>query len=670
MKKEDIENIFEAIQNEDAETLLKMVNDKKLVEKTLENNFEEDLVKECVNNVLMQIKENGLYEYFESVGLSSSENEYAFVSILSYSKLTLDEVEKYLEKLDYSSQWRILEGNCSAEYIKEYIKKNDTKISMQAKTELIKATKDINYIKSFIEDNDMDMYYKLQLVLATEDREYIKEFSKNKELDFYDKIDLVIATKDKEYINSFIKDDEIPSYQKIDLIKKTKDINYIKECIENNELGISESDRIDLIIATGDKRYIKSLIEGKKLNFDNKMELLVMLRDPEYINECLNNNDLDFSKEQKLQLILATENEDFIKEKLDVKNHNIKSINLPKNMTIGIEIEAEGITKLYGNLFDGWSTTGDSSLQGGIEIVSPVLTSNENDVKNIYRICSMLDKFGCSVSERCGGHIHIGSDFLKSKQAYINLLEIWGNSEELLYTISNEAGEIIREKGIERYAVPISKRLEKVLEKGGINLEDENDLEEFLSDLKMTQVDRYSGINFMNLEKYDKSTIEFRLANGTINPETWIENINLFGGIISSAEKVAEIQEKDLDYRTKEEMLYLDKFNGLKKPNIEEKEKLDLLLSLAVKSEDKSIYERRYIKNNELLEKNPKIKKNIKEQMSMDVLDFKNKGKNKPEVLESAIEATKKNTSMEEIEEQNIVLNTFRTYRTEEYEDR
>lgn len=48
---------------------------------------------------------------------------------------------------------------------------------------------------------------------------------------------------------------------------------------------------------------------------------------------------------------------------------------------------------------------------------------------------------------------------------------------------------------------------------------------------------RYYGINF---KKQD--TIEFRLSNGTLNANTWIENINLFGGIIKVAQNIAIIQ--------------------------------------------------------------------------------------------------------------------------------
>ena len=56
----------------------------------------------------------------------------------------------------------------------------------------------------------------------------------------------------------------------------------------------------------------------------------------------------------------------------------------------------------------------------------------------------------------------------------------------------------------------------------------------------------------MNVTNNYKKTVEFRIPNGTIEPETWIENINLFGGIISASEKLNIIQSKSEEMRTRE----------------------------------------------------------------------------------------------------------------------
>ena len=134
----------------------------------------------------------------------------------------------------------------------------------------------------------------------------------------------------------------------------------------------------------------------------------------------------------------------------------------------------------------------------------------------------------------CGGHIHIGADYLTKPESWKNLTEIWGNAENIMYAISNKSGDKPR-YGVPQFARPISSNFEEILNKGTIDLKSEEDLKKFLKDAqkdKDGKIDRYYGINFANVGE-DKNTIEFRLPNGTIDAKTWIENINLFGGIIS-----------------------------------------------------------------------------------------------------------------------------------------
>lgn len=80
----------------------------------------------------------------------------------------------------------------------------------------------------------------------------------------------------------------------------------------------------------------------------------------------------------------------------------------------------------------------------GVELVSPILRDNTEDIEDIYAVCNMLQKAEQEVGGCCGGHVHIGSDYLTSKESYANLFEIWGNTERILFVISNEKGDIPR----------------------------------------------------------------------------------------------------------------------------------------------------------------------------------------------------------------------------------
>lgn len=739
MKKQDIDKIFKMMIEEKPEEVLKMANDEKLISKVIEANgdYSEELIKQCCSNILDQIKDNELYEYFEKTGLSTDENKEIFVGLLTNTELTPEKVNNYIEKFDVYDQCTLVAATHNVEYIKKYINENNEKINSYQKIELIKATNDKEYMKSLIASENLENYDKIEiieeindveytkecianeklhldntcktaLIASTKDKEYIKSFVGNEDIDSYDKAvliisandveytkecikelklnseckaKLIVSTNDEEYMKLCVENESIRISDKIEIIKKINDVEYTKECIGNEKLCLDSNSKIELIISTNDKEYIKECISNRKLGLDNnskieliastndkeytkecisngklgldnksKVKLIAKMNDVEYTKECIENEKLGFDKKEKFQLALLTEDEEYIDKSLNL-NNDIKKINLPDNMTIGVEIEAEGIEKVqYKNMFSNWKSKGDGSLKDGIEVVSPVLSGSNEDSKNIYKACYMLENLGCSTSERCGGHVHIGADFLKDKQAYLNLLEIFGDSEEILYTISNNAGEITRMGGASHYAVPISKKIENALESGKIDLKNSEDISKFASEIKEVQGDRYSGINFMNVGEGGKNTVEFRLANGTINPETWIENINLFGGVIVSAQSISKIQAKNEQDRTEQEKSDLEKFEMLKDKTINNEERLDMLLDLTVSKEDKEIYQNRYKENSKLLEKNDIVSKSIKGQISEETLNFEDK---KKKLFEDAIDVTKESVTTKDIERQD-----------------
>lgn len=300
-------------------------------------------------------------------------------------------------------------------------------------------------------------------------------------------------------------------------------------------------------------------------------------------------------------------------------------ISLPKGMTIGIEIEAEG-KEIRGKLFDNWEAKEDGTLNKGTEVASPILEGYESDTMNIYRICTILKEMGFESSKQCGGHIHIGANYLTSKEAYTNLIELWGNLEEILYIISNAEGEIIRDEGASTYAIPLSGKIEKALQRGTINLEEEKDLDTFITQIKSIQETRYSGLNLLNIGT-GKNTIEFRIPNGTINPEIWIQNINLFGGIIHTAERIAQAQMIPQSDRTQEQQLEIELFERLNTQGITEEEKLDIMLKLFVSEDKKQIYEKRYEVNKRILSECPKVQECLRGNITSKPIKLKQIGK-------------------------------------------
>ena len=511
-------------------------------------------------------------------------------------------------------------------------------------------------------------YGKAKLIAITGDSEYIKEIIENKErreqigfseeLDQYDITELLLGTKDPEYIKSVIdskekrkqigfkiKNNEEKHLAILTLLEKINDVDYIKQLLENSkkrkEIGLvfdmnsikknyQDNPYIELIRLTKDPKYIKAILEDskkrKKYHIDDKdfkvekIGLIKGLNDLEYVKQLIFDEEkrkqigLD-TPEDLVSLIFLSKDENIIskffeeeniEKQEDVKDEQSSSeITLPSNMTIGTEIEAEGFNSVFlrPDLVQGWECKSDGSLEDGVEIVSPILTGDlEKATYEIKSVCSVMKKCGLDVSNRCGAHVHIGADYLTSQESWSNLTEIWANCEEILYIISNKEGEIPRE-GVISYARPISSSLENIIE----DTVSEDNIKEFV---KNSQEGRFYGINFSNVDT-SINTIEFRLANGTLDADTWIQNINLFGGIIKAAEQLSQIQQKDYIDITAEEKDILENFEVLKDEDISDEEKLDAFLKLTIPEEQRDVYARRYRVNRDLIEKNENIKDGI-----------------------------------------------------------
>ena len=594
---------------------------------------DEQILKEKYRNFMQDIEKNGLIDYFLQNMNNNVENADVYKFCLTLCKYISNKsiVKKIIEDMIYSS-------------------------AVDEVVALIKATEDPEYIKEkWLEDvkkmHALGIYgdRAVALIKATGDPEYIKECLKNVEkmqalyINGDRAVALIKATEDPEYIKECLENVEkmqalyINGDRAVNLIKETGDSEYIKEkWLENvkkmQALGIEGRNAVILIKATKDIEYIKKLLKNKEktkaLNIQDfhAIELIrtVEEKEPGYIKEYIKNH----IKNRKInelestflaQAIIMTGDAEFIDycENSDVLNHETREIldrftkmppvTLPDKMTIGVEIESEGLASreeiagIIGNL--SWKLKPDDTLDDGIEAVpsSGLTTSTAGD--EIYGACKALCLSGQTISERCGGHIHIGADYLTDLQDWKNLRTIWNDTEKILYIISNRKGEIPR-KGVLVYARPISGNDESKQET--INLENESDLEKFIVGTKIIQGTRYSGINYCNVGRKEKNTIEFRLPNGTLDPTTWIENINLFGGLVRVSHELSKIMLKSEEQRTEEEKKMLYNYEVIQMEQ-DERKVAEALIGLCVSQEQMQTYLDRYDENSELLEKTPEI---------------------------------------------------------------
>lgn len=189
------------------------------------------------------------------------------------------------------------------------------------------------------------------------------------------------------------------------------------------------------------------------------------------------------------------------------------------------------------------------------------------------------------------GHIHFGADFLgNDTKAWENFFRIYNECEEIFYKMSNEKGQVTRPK-IMTYAKANNSTISKMFETGEVSINNQEDFNKVIEALQDT---RYRGVNLVNLQEGEKNTIEFRMPNGTINPQVVRENIRLFGTLLQVS------KEMSLDPEYKKET-----FEELKRKDLTEAEKTEALLCVLFNDEqEKSVYRERWndVKDNKVFE--------------------------------------------------------------------
>ena len=607
MNKEEIDKFFEAYNCSDLEEILSCIdlnnypefNNLNLyeIDSILENDHKEvrKIYREIISNI-----EKGDYQYFLSLKDDKEKIE-CFSELVSVGSDR--ELKKYL--LDNHEKYNIPDV---------YL------------TSLLLGTGDPNYVGKWIEKDIFSDLEVLIILKKIDNPEIAKEFldsnpkylSEDPEYSWMGQ-EILAITKDKDLIMNKIKEFKDKKVEiNPELIRATKDKEFIKGIINNrSEYEISDDSIVILIDSLNDMEFLQKVVEdGEKfgLKSENIGKLIALTENEKFIDSAIHKGkELNLNLSDTLNLVVENGKDKYSKKDIDslFKQYGIKNmekenddntvIKLPEDMTVGIEIESVGnnskaveLAVNEFNLAKNWNAKEDSSIEtNGIEVVSPILTGNNiSSSNNIKKVCKLLNSFGQDVDEDCGGHIHIGSDYLTSKESWINLLEICSNCEKEIFIISNKSGEKIR-FNVAIYAKYISGNMKKALERGSIQMDSIEDIKKFA---KSFESDRYFGVNFHNLGN-NKNTIEFRMPNGTVDAKTWIENINLFGGIVKASEDLSKIQLKPEENITKEEKEKIETFNKLEKDETTPEEILEYLLKLAIKEEDRHIYRERYFSN-------------------------------------------------------------------------
>lgn len=242
----------------------------------------------------------------------------------------------------------------------------------------------------------------------------------------------------------------------------------------------------------------------------------------EYFRECVNCGDLvhydSFDEEEQL-CSYCLEECGTIRAYHDHKQEFEPLVRAPYYFGGEIEVESRGSTsckamarKLDSEYWKYLVFERDSSLWNGFEIITQPLSAeqwNDNDQFDLNGVCSMLRSHGFETLNSCGLHIHVsrsifGDDSLSQELALYRLIRFYNLHYDTFVALSRRS----EDKALE-WAEPDVVYTER-------------DFCDFVATtLSEKRRERYRAVNTTPYE-----TVEFRLANGTLEPDTiraWID---------------------------------------------------------------------------------------------------------------------------------------------------
>lgn len=501
----------------------------------------------------------------------------------TFNNLTEEEKEEYFIYLYSSLEIYSYLKEKEDEFIINYINSHDlTGVKVYTLQEMLGALKDKSLIFKIVDSlpNDVFSHFRFRYMFREIEGDFNKIailnklVSKNLESTYLeDLVKLLESDKNKTKYFSFF-----TLGTQVSLIETFKDLELKKEMVMKPEYT---NYRSQLVASVEDNDFIIETFEkitAKKFRFNliRRVENLILKEELiRRLGDKTLTEFIDSFKEEESELKLDDD--------------------IDPNITIGVELETchknIEVLKILKEMPHGFTIKKDGSVNSGFEIVSPILRHTNYDMSNLKDICRILEENSFYTDQSCGGHIHLGADYLETIDEYKMFLHLYCNFEDIIYLICNREHTKGR-KTLNRYASKMKKEYMQASKEGFFEGDYES-LEDFREKLVELNDSRYKGLNVYNLKKYELNTFEFRMANGEIDFNELYHNIRLYARLLQVSKELANMNDND---PRKEYLIALS--NPLK-----EIEKLEILLALLFKTqEDREFYKERYKKNISVIE--------------------------------------------------------------------
>lgn len=370
-------------------------------------------------------------------------------------------------------------------------------------------------------------------------------------------------------------------------------IYLFKKVNDNKWEYIMITNILDVVKNNPDKSVLVNLIEVYKHN-------------NEIYNKLINDYGNYLPDSYKNYLKMKSDHNYIYNKSLQFLNENL-DIGIDPRIAIAPEIEANNDYDIRINIneqngFENYEIHSEATVPNGCEVAPKYPFHNtKEDMAKFCALCETMCEMGYYYDELSGnasGQINLGLDYLDTKEAILNFYEIYGNCEELLYYISNEAGQLFRQD------VYVNSRIKAISEIIGKRMLDE----ELTRDDVIKLFNSHIGNNDGSIKglQYKKNSVclrgnnnenyrfEFRIPNGGCNYKTWFDNFRLYGKMMEIAKRLADMMRKD--YLSSEDERLLRLKIDLQDDTLSLEEKLVILMNLLFEEDNiKEIYYNRYI---------------------------------------------------------------------------
>ena len=217
------------------------------------------------------------------------------------------------------------------------------------------------------------------------------------------------------------------------------------------------------------------------------------------------------------------------------KNEFRDELNIPSETQFGCEIEFntdKDISYYIKKISSRYDVKYDFSGDDIIEVTTPIMHNTAFDWNTMKEMMDSI-KYA-TIKSNTGGHIHFDPNIINDYN-FLNFLKLWCSLENIIYDFSSGEFRELR-TSIKSYA------------KRNSSLEDHIELIEngILSLSSLNKYDKRYGLNLANHFDYFKSsskdTYEVRVPNGSLNINTWQNNVEFFSKIFNYANEYKNIR--------------------------------------------------------------------------------------------------------------------------------